>query len=471
MLTHWLTKPQRALAGAATLLALTVSLPAQALNFGQIPQPEIGIYVQDLRSNQIVYQHNAHKPFNPASTMKLVTTFAALDKLGPDYVWPTFFRSNAPIENGVLKGDLYWQGSGDAVFDQKDLQAMQAQLLMQGIHQIDGNLVFDRSVWQTMGSAEGFANDAKEAFTTPPDPQMVAYKVAWLNVKADANGQPTLDMIPALPSVTLSTDLKPSTATSCLKLKNFLSVDTPTDTEVLVKGSLPPSCIGSQTYVNVIASPMTFAHQSFLANWAQLGGQNTPILMNGKTPQNARILAAHASAPLKNVIQDMNKASNNVIARTLYLTLGAHPQAQADTATEAENKVRQSLSQHHVGDRDFLILENGSGLSRKERLTPRLMGDLLQQAYNSSFKQDFIDSLPAAGAEGTLKTRFKELGSPLRLKTGTLSNVRALAGFWLPTDPSQKPLGITVVINSPNATRYIEDMDALVQELIGQYGS
>lgn len=470
MLTRWLTNLPRTLTTFAAVCALGASMPAWALNFGKIPNQEIGIYVQDLRTNQVLYQLNAHKAFNPASTMKLVTTFAALDKLGPNYVWPTFFRSNAPIENSILKGDLYWQGSGDAVFDQKDLQSMQAQLLMQGINKIDGRLVFDRSVWQTMGSAEGFLDDVKEAFTTPPDPQMVAYKVAWLNINADANGQPKIDMVPPLPNVTLRLDLKPSQAPNCVKLKNHLNVDTDGDSVVVIKGSLPQSCIGSQTFVNVLPT-MAFAHQSFLANWTQLGGQDMPVLMSGKTPKDARILAAHASPPLKTVIQDMNKASNNVIARTLYLTLGTHPQAQADTASEAEDKVRQSLSQHHVQDRDFLVLENGSGLSRKERITPRLMGDLLQQAYNSEFKQDFIDSLPIAGNDGTLKTRFKDLGSPLRLKTGTLNNVRALAGYWLPDDPSKKPLSITVVINSSSATSYLDDMDRLVQELIRQYGS
>ena len=470
MLTHWLTNARRLLGTLTALAALSASMPAAALNFGKIPHQEIGVYVQDLNNNQVLYQLNAKKPFNPASTMKLVTTFAALDKLGPDYVWPTFFRSNAPIKQGALKGDLYWQGSGDSVFDQKDLQAMQAQLLMQGISQIEGALVFDRTVWQTLGSAEGFADDAKEAFTTPPDPQMVAYKVAWLNVIADANGKPNIQMQPALPNVALSLNLTASQATSCLKLKNHLTINADDDAVVRVTGSLPPSCIGSQTFVNVL-STTGFAHQSFLASWAELGGQNQPALLSGKTPRDARILAAHASPPLKDVIKDMNKASNNVIARTLYLTLGTHPQAQTDTANEAAYQVRQSLSQHHVQDRDFLVLENGSGLSRIERVTPRLMGELLQQAYTSPFKQDFIESLPIAGQDGTLKTRFKDLGSPLRLKTGTLNNVRALAGFWLPEAPGKRPLAITVLINSPNATSYIDDMDKLVQELIGLYGS
>ncbi len=470
MLTRWLTNAPKLLSALTALYAFAAPMPTWALNFGKIPTQEIGIYVQDLRNQEVLFQLNPTKAFNPASTMKLVTTFAALDKLGPDYVWPTFFRSNAPIEKGVLKGDLYWQGSGDSVFDQKDLQAMQAQLLMQGINQIDGRLVFDRTVWQTIASAEGFLDDEKEAFTTPPDPQMVAYKVAWLNIIADANGHAKINMQPALPDVSLQLNLKPSQASSCLKLKNHLLIDTEGDNVVRISGSLPASCIGSQTFVNVL--PMeAFAHQSFLANWAELGGQNQPDVTSGKTPRDARILAAHASAPLKDVIKDMNKASNNVIARTLYLTLGTHPQAQADTVTEAGDKVRRSLSQHHVRDRDFLVLENGSGLSRTERITPRLMGDLLQQAYISPFKQDFIDSLPIAGQDGTLKTRFKDLGSPLRLKTGTLNNVRALAGFWLPEAPGQKPLSITIIINSPNASSYIDDMDNLVQALIRQYGS
>ena len=161
-----------------TLFMLTAfSVPAMALNFGKIPANEISVYVQDLDTGKVQIDHRSGVSVNPASTMKLVTAFAAFQALGKDYRWTTHFKSAAPIVGDTLNGDIYWEGSGDPVLDQDGLIALQQQLRDSGIRNIAGQLVLDRSLWGDIRNSKEFAADEAETYMTPPDPNRLAYKV------------------------------------------------------------------------------------------------------------------------------------------------------------------------------------------------------------------------------------------------------------------------------------------------------
>ena len=158
----------------------------------------------------------------------------------------------------------------------------------------------------------------------------------------------------------------------------------------------------------------------------------------------------------------MNKHSNNLIARTVFLTLG-HQENGPHSVQNAEAAVRRQLVSAGLDD-EALVLENGSGLSRRERLTARFLGSMLFQAYRSPFRDTFIHTLPIAGTDGTLRGRFRQLGRSLRMKTGTLRDVRALAGYWLP--PNGRKLAVVVIINSHRSGGYLPDMDAMVRRIV-----
>ena len=139
-----------------TLFMLTTfSLPAMALSFGKIPANEISVYVQDLDTGKVQIDHRSGVSVNPASTMKLVTAFAAFQALGKDYRWTTHFKSAAPIVGDTLNGDIYWEGSGDPVLDQDGLIALQQQLRDRGIRNIAGQLVLDRSLYDSAKPLDG----------------------------------------------------------------------------------------------------------------------------------------------------------------------------------------------------------------------------------------------------------------------------------------------------------------------------
>ena len=436
---------------------------AWGLDFGRMAPNEVAVYVQDLHSGQVLVAHRADVGMNPASTMKLVTTFAALRALGPNYRWRTEFKSDAPVQNGTLQGNLYWPGSGNPVFDQPDLEDMQAQLRLLGINRIGGQVVLDRSVWAGNGSAEGFEADEGELFVTPPDPHMVAYKVLWATAGLDAYNQPQFDLNPPLVDIPHDIQVAVTAAPArCGKLGNFVSAQFQ-GSVLQFSGRLPRSCAGEKMFINLFDAP-TFAQQSFRGHWVGSGG-NDITFATGSTPAHARILAASDSKPLSEVLTDMNKFSNNLIARSVFLAIGAHEAAGKRQPQNAKAAVRRELAAAGLDD-EALVLENGSGLSRREQLTARFMGHMLQTAWHSPFQAAFINTLPIAGQDGTLKTRFKNMGSGLRLKTGTLKNVRALAGYWLPENPQQHPLAIVVIINSERSGGYLPDMDKLVQRVL-----
>mgnify|MGYP002626836723 CR=1 FL=1 len=173
-------------------------------NLGRMQPNEVAFFVQDLNTGEILAQHNADMPMNPASVMKLVTTYAALDTLGADFRWKTEWRTRAPVNNGVLDGNVYWVGAGDPTMEQDNLIAMQQSLRNQGIQKIGGKMILDSSAWSNAGSAENFAKDEGRAFTIAPDTHMLSYKVVWVGVERNEHGQLAVITKPPLVNIPVS---------------------------------------------------------------------------------------------------------------------------------------------------------------------------------------------------------------------------------------------------------------------------
>lgn len=451
---------------AAYLCLTLLAAPVHALDFGRMPAGSVSVYVSELGSGKVVAEHRADVPVNPASTMKLVTAFAAFGILGGDYRWRTDFKSAAPVRNHVLEGDVYWVGSGNPVFDQHDLQDAQRQMRAQGISDIGGGVVLDRRLWGEVRNPPDFASDAGEAFMTPPDPNMLAYKVVRLQPRIDAEGSVSLLSDPPLPESSLNVRLTADNESAdgeCAALQKYMRAVYKGGV-LDVSGRLPSACSDKEMFVNMWTM-REFVQKSFTGYWRLAGGRVSDGLKSGETPDNARILATVYSKPLSSILTDMNKYSNNVIARSVFLKLGGERPA-AEAAQAADAAVRQVLDKAGV-DTAPLVLENGSGLSRTERVSARMMGQLLERAYAAPFGRAFIDTLPIAGTDGTLKKRLRQPGEKLRLKTGTLKDVRALAGYWL----GDKPMVVVVIVNSPDAALYLRDLDRMVAKLVQPGGN
>lgn len=443
----------------APLLIVTFSLPAAAWDLGKIRADEIALYVQDLQNGKVLVDHRSDVAVNPASTMKLVTAFAAFQALGKDYRWTTHLKSPAPVNGDTLEGDIYWEGSGDPVLDQDGLVALQEQLRDRGIRHIAGQLVLDRSLWGDVRNSKEFAADEAETYMTPPDPNRLAYKVVAVQGGRNPSGDIVWTTNPPLPDIRLDnqTAIIPSAA-ECKSISRYMSGRYGGGALVL-SGNVPETCLGQTLYVNMFTS-QDFARRSFINQWRAAGGTVSDGLKVAATPSEAGVLATLSSKPLSGILADMNKFSNNLIARSVFLKLGQDKDLH-QALRRADAAVKRELAAAGV-DTAGLVLENGSGLSRKERVTAKMLGQLLEKAYFSGFKNEFVESLPAAGLDGTLKTRLIQAGADLRLKTGTLKNVRALAGYWLGAQPKV----VVVIVNSPQSDTYVKDIDRLVSEIV-----
>ncbi|NDV14294.1 D-alanyl-D-alanine carboxypeptidase/D-alanyl-D-alanine endopeptidase [Crenobacter caeni] len=409
---------------------------------------DIALWVGRAKSGETLLEHRADAPMNPASTMKLVTAFAALDTLGPDYRWQSSLRSDAPLAGGVLQGDLWWVGEGDPAFDLAALDALLDGLRLRGIRTVSGGLLLDRAAFGRVASADGFERDAGRVFAVAPDTHLVGHKVAWLHFYNDGAGARAA-LEPALGGVTLTQSLTDAgdVGTDCDDVRRFVRISS--EGEALsVSGALPRACDGASRFVNLLSAP-AFAAQAFAARWARLGGQGAVFGGERPAPAGARMLAGHASPPLSQVLVSTNFHSNNTMARAVYLTLGRVLPQGAGLVADAEAALRASLARHGV-DARTLVLENGAGLSRRERVSARALGQLLSAAWRAPFAAEFVASVPAAGRDGTLEKRLGAWGPRLRLKTGTLASVSALAGYWLA--PDGEPLAVVAIANGEGAS-------------------
>lgn len=440
------------------LAALALPVVANGLN-----DDEYALWLAPVEGGEPILTHRADQAMNPASTMKLVTSWTALNKLGPDYRWRTRFVSSAPVVNGVLKGDLVWIGAGDPRFTQDDLMSMLRDLHRRGVREIEGRLVLDKSVFNYSGSADNFGGDAERSFTVPPDAHLTGLKVAWLQFYNDANG-PRAALDPALPGVSLKSNLVDGGDAACPDVRHVVSIHAGVEGSVSVSGVLPRACDGARAYLNLLNAG-EFAAQSFNALWRELGGSGPATWAYGRAAADAQLLAQHDSPPLMTVLVDINKFSNNTMARTLYLTLGA---GESDAAAGAERSVRLALHQSGISD-ETLVLENGSGLSRRERVSARLLGEILRDAARGPYAAELAASLPMAGNDGTMKRRLGDWGARLRLKTGTLSNVRALAGYW--AAPSGRRYVLVAIVNSARAPELKPALDRLVSSALSKVGA
>jgi D-alanyl-D-alanine carboxypeptidase/D-alanyl-D-alanine-endopeptidase (penicillin-binding protein 4) len=226
--------------------------------------------------------------------------------------------------------------------------------------------------------------------------------------------------------------------------------------KVMLHGTFPKNC--NQSYSINVIDRQEYVDRLFRATWKRLGGTISDTTIEGATPPGSRQLAAHLSRTLPEIVRDTNKPSDNLLARLIFLSLGAleadpalgsRPQAGAaeTTLSRSDAAVRNWMRAHGIDDTG-LVLENGSGLSRLERITPIQMGGLLLAGLHSPWAPEFQSSMPIVAVDGTMRRRLH--GSPAagraRMKTGTLSNVVALAGYV--PDASGKPLVVVAMVNS-----------------------
>lgn len=440
---------------------------ADALKKAGIPQANVAVYVQAVDSSTPLISHNADQSLNPASVMKLVTTNAALDLLTPAYRWKTEVYRDGEVKNGVLNGNLIIKGYGDPSFKAQEFWRLLMRLQQAGIQEIKGDLIIDKSFFAENSATIAFDDEVWRAYNAQPSAFLVngrhtSFRFSVTDKLVNINQEFELSEIEIVNKIQLS-------QTPCGDWRGrfgYTVQPKPNGAIVTFEGMLSPDC--GERYLELsVLNDEQYAFYTFKKLWRELGGVfNGNLKIQQLTNVSTKVIE-HVSEPLGYVIRDMNKWSNNLTARQLLLTLGAKKQGVPATQAKGALAIQQWLQSKNI-DAQELMIENGSGLSRIERITSAHLGQMLVSAYHSPIMPEFIASLPILGLDGTTAKRLKTSASKARvhLKTGSLDGVSAIAGYVL--DAQNKRYAIVMIVNHSKSALSKTAQDALIEWVYSQ---
>jgi len=450
---------------------------SKALQQAHIPLTSVGIVVSEVGARKPRISVNSNEAMNPASTMKLLTTYAGLDMLGPAYTWKTEAWLDGKLDNGVLQGDLILKGYGDPKFTLEQFWLWLRELRARGLREIRGDLVLDRSYFDLPAhDPAAFDNDPVRAYNVGPDALLLNFNTLRLRYLPNGNGMKIISE-PALDGMRLDNQLAPQRAPNCDNWDDTIRVQ-PSGDSVILQGGYPSEC-GEREH-NLSVMPHTrYVEAVFRALWQELGGTLQGKSREGMKSGSAQLFSTHHSMPLSEVIRDINKFSNNVMARQLFLTLGAVTSNTARSKGEGADQELLSIKRSTQAVHDWLqkqqldfpelVLENGAGLSRTERISAMHLAQLLQNAAAHPFSAELQSSLPILGVDGSMKKRLKEsaAASHAHLKSGSLEGVKTVAGYV--KSRSGKEWIVVFLINHSNAATGSRAQDALIEWVQQRY--
>lgn len=403
-------------------------------------------------------------PMNPASVMKLVTTYAGLDLLGPAYFWKTRVDVQGEIRDGVLRGNLVVRGGGDPKLVRERLAELIAAIREKGVRDIDGDILLDGSVFRLPPhDPAAFDDDPLRPYNVGPDGLLINFKALVLRFIPDrASRRIRVESEPPMAGVRVPAQVAGAKGV-CGDWHARLAADFSDPNQVRLAGRYPWSC-GEREWAVAYVDPASYAPRVVEGMWRAAGGRLTGQVRWLDRAVRGRPLVTGYSLPLIEIVDDINRYSNNVMAQQLFLTLSSAGDGRGSFA-ESTNRIKRWWRERFAL-RAMPEVDNGSGLSRSGRISAASLVALLQDAARSPHAQAFQQSLPIAGVTGT--ARFLARRSPnseaignARLKTGTLRDVVAVAGYaWGRSGQVHAVVGL---INDPNAGAARPALDRLVE--------
>jgi len=395
----------------------------------------LGVVAYPLTGKATGLAINPQQAQQPGSTMKIVTTLAALELLGTNARGRTDLLVAAPPQAGTVHGPLYLRGGADSDLDWDSLWGLLRQLREQGVQDIRGGLVVDRTLFNPprldVGAAP-FDTSPEFQYNLIPDALYLNSSLLSYVLTSDEKGV-SVRTSPTLKNLDLDTSAMLLNDNSCTQWEDSWALpQTSTEggrTRIRFLGQFPKNC--SQTLELHLLDRQWLTAAVVRQLWEQLGGHISGPNLEAATPAGAVLLATHLGRPFAEVARGMMKRSDNPLTRLTYLRLGAQKAAPGEPTLAASARVVNEWFSAKGIPSAGLVMDNGSGLSRSERISAEQLAAVLENAFRGPFAPELLGSLPVAGIDGTLGRRFKDtpVQGRARLKTGTLRNVVALAGY------------------------------------------
>lgn len=412
---------------------------------------------------------NASAPMSPGSIVKVITTYAALELLGPNYTWDTDFLTTGRLEGSTLKGDLYLRYGGDPKFSIERLWTALNELKGMGVATIEGDLILDGSYFRLEGDQPRFEDNGDEPyrpFLVEPSGYLSNFNLQQFHLLADERGLRAWAQ-PALPQVDIDNRVALRTPGACPGRKRFdWQPEFHDDGRVTltIEGQLPQGCRISN-YLSLLP-PARYSATLARTLMAELGIRITGADRFATTPETARKLVSSTSPDLVTMVRDINKWSSNVMARQLLLTIGAERREETDRDDRATGIREVTAWMEAKGiDTTGMVLDNGAGLTRDGRITAQQVVLLLQNAWSSPYAPDLMSSMPIIAMDGTMTKRLQNTGlkGEGRIKTGSLDHVRSIAGFT--RDSNNTTWAVVAMVNNDPAWNGQSVLDRVLYSL------
>ena len=440
----------------------------QAFKQANVPMSAVSIMVTPLTppsagpSKPRLSLH-ADAEMNPASVMKLITTSAGLSLLGPDFTWRNKVWVDGPIKEGVLQGNLYLKGSGDPKLVVERLQSLLQDVMAKGLREVKGDIILDGSVFDLPEkNPASFDDEPLRPYNVAPQGLLLNFNAMLFKFTPDTvRSEAKIESEPPLANVQWPISV-PLSAGPCQDWRTQLRADFSKADSARFNGTYPKAC-GEQKWPVAYIEPQSFAPRMVQAMWRQAGGQLKGQVRHGLTPTQVTLWHEAPSLPLSDVVADINKLSNNVMAQQLFLTLSS--QHGAGNFAASKQVVLQWWAKNMQGHK-APVIDNGSGLSREERSSAQALTALLQLAAQSNYANALQNSLAIAGVDGTVvRLRDRQPNSVVigraKLKSGSLRDVASLAGYV--EGLSGQSYVFVVIVNHPNANATRPALDKLLE--------
>ncbi len=455
-------------------IGYTAELPSavrEALRSANIPLQDVGIYVQEINSPAPLLALNAKQAMNPASTMKLLTTYAALELLGPAYTWRTEAYVDGKLDDGILTGNLIIKGYGNPKMTAENLWLWLHDLRSRGLREIHGDLILDHSAFAAQEDDTGaFDNDPDRAYNVAPDALLLNFNAIRLRFIPEEE-RVNVYTEPALAGIKLENRISLKKQRYCGNWDSNINISLSSSGKTIrIQGTYPAVCGEHEKVVSLLAHTPYF-DAVFRSLWREMGGTISGKTQDAQVPASAVLFATQYSQPLSEIIRDINKYSNNVMARQVFLSLSLKRDtpvnnisevtsdfsaASAEASPPASLALSEAALRNWISNKGYdfpeLVIENGAGLSRKSRISPDSLALLLRDILLSPFSAEVVASLPIVGVDGTMRKRHNncEVTAHAHMKTGSLDGVKSMAGYL--QSKSGKQWVVVFFINHPKAS-------------------
>lgn len=398
------------------------------------------VAIRKASTGEIIYEANADRKVTPASTLKLLTSAAALETLGEEYRFTTELLTDGKVVNGVLNGNLYLRGQGDPTLLKSDLDKFAKQLLAIGIKKVNGHLIGDDTWFDSVRLSPSIEkNDETHYYAAQISGLTLSPNNDYDAGTVIVNATPTKNGYKAKVSMSPETNIVSivnKSKTVAKGNRNTLTIKRqPGTNKIVITGNVPVGSSGKKEWVTV-SNPTAYTLDVFKKSLASKGIKFAPStqVLRRQAPVSAEVLATKQSMPLKSLMRPFMKLSNNTHAETLAKTMGKH--VYADGSWNSGLQVMREYAQSIGLNSAEWTFEDASGMSHKNKVSSAQLTELLYFVRNAPWYGSFVQGLPVSGMPerfvgGTLKNRLS--GSAVKgkviAKTGSLNHVNSLAGY------------------------------------------